>query len=312
MGKRQLPSDYLPDETAIICGRGKACTASPGNTRLKSIVQRHIEQYAQAKNKADKTKTVNSILEEVQQGGNDRGMFVRNHNGEWWEVEDSIAREKVGCMIRDILHMRYRSSSKAKFEKKKQKKSEMAIIEANAIYNAADQTPPRSAINRLADSSTTFPAFTSGGLFSMGTLSKGAHGGNFPISINNEQPRYLPDTKHREIPRSIDIHDSMLTGRVQRLGESGAKIASVDQSLRHSSKVALSKGAARSKKSKSNDDSLKLLAAQRNDSALNTDDSSPDSTSWGMGISRGYLQLAQSVVDGATDDLPDDISGIFD
>jgi hypothetical protein len=49
------------------------------------------------------------------------------------------------------------------------------------------------------------------------------------------------------------------------------------------------------------------------------DDSSPDSISWGLGKSRGFLQLAQAVIGSnsvstlhAEEGLPDDLSGIFD
>jgi hypothetical protein len=73
-----------------------------------------------AKDKAEKSAIVSAIVNCVRETSPD-GAFVKEEdkNGEWWEVDDSFAREKIGCIFRDILHTQYRSSTKAKQARKK-------------------------------------------------------------------------------------------------------------------------------------------------------------------------------------------------
>jgi hypothetical protein len=148
-GKREFPPDFAPDNTSVMCGRGKACTNSQGNKRLKAIVKDHISRYANAKNKAEKTVVVNMIMNAVQGEDKRKGLFVRQHAGRtWWEVEDTVAREKVGCMIRDALHTKYRSSSRAKFLKKR--KAQTALRNSDDD-STRDPKPPSSSTNSDKD-----------------------------------------------------------------------------------------------------------------------------------------------------------------
>merc|ERR1719281_327531 len=52
----------------------------------------------------------------------DKTYFVRKSkdDGRWYQVDDSVAREKVGYVFRDLLADRYESSSKSKVAKKMQ------------------------------------------------------------------------------------------------------------------------------------------------------------------------------------------------
>lgn len=119
-GKRKLPQSFIPGTTTVLCGRGKAYTSSPGNLRLRNIVTEHLQAYSTACTKTEKTKIVNMILAAVRAENPAEGIFVKQiENDSWWEVEDTIAREKVGCIIRDCLHLQYRSSTKAKLRKRK-------------------------------------------------------------------------------------------------------------------------------------------------------------------------------------------------
>lgn len=116
--KAQLPPDFAPGKFTVLCGRGKVCSSAPGNKHLKSLVQTYLTPYSNAKNKIEKTAIVSAIVDSVRK--EDSGVFVRQEkDGVWWEVEDSFAREKIGCIFRDILHTQYRSSTKAKFARKK-------------------------------------------------------------------------------------------------------------------------------------------------------------------------------------------------
>jgi hypothetical protein len=46
--------------------------------------------------------------------------FLKKEDGVWYEVDDAYAREKIGCVFRDQLFTKYRSSTKAKLARKKQ------------------------------------------------------------------------------------------------------------------------------------------------------------------------------------------------
>jgi hypothetical protein len=51
------------------------------------------------------------------------GTFVKKEQGRFWEVDESVAREKIGCILRDWLHTQYKSSTKAKVAKRQAMKT---------------------------------------------------------------------------------------------------------------------------------------------------------------------------------------------
>ncbi|KAL3941748.1 MAG: hypothetical protein SGARI_000494 [Bacillariaceae sp.] len=111
-----LGQGYLPGPTAVICGRGKACTASPGNKKLRAYVDSFAKTYGMAKNKDQKSKIVSTIVNLIEEPQG--GMFVKFEENTWWKVDEAYAREKIGNLFRDVLHDKYRSSSKAKQARK--------------------------------------------------------------------------------------------------------------------------------------------------------------------------------------------------
>lgn len=120
VNKTRLPDNFLPSRGTVVCGRGKLCVQSPGNTYLKSIVQEYLKPYSHAKTKIDKSAIVSVVLSTVKQTAHPEPAFVKlDENKMYWEVDDAFAREKIGCMFRDMLHTQYRSSNKAKNARKK-------------------------------------------------------------------------------------------------------------------------------------------------------------------------------------------------
>ena len=117
--KMKLPHGFTPGKYAVLCGRGSKCTKSAGNQRLKELVESNLRGYSEARNKVEKTAIVSAIICAVKNLSPDAG-FVKYEDGSWWEVEDTFAREKVGCLFRDALHMKYRSSTKAKLARKRE------------------------------------------------------------------------------------------------------------------------------------------------------------------------------------------------
>ena len=119
--------DFTPGPCTVICGRGKQCLSNPGNKNLKRLVQEYLSQYSMTQNKAEKSIIVTKIIDDIRTNHSDdenddsSGIFVKflQDKQEFWEVDDAFAREKIGCMFRDMLHTQYKSSTKAKHARKK-------------------------------------------------------------------------------------------------------------------------------------------------------------------------------------------------
>lgn len=121
--KTLLPKGFEPTPYSVICGRGRKSTSAVGNRRLQVMAQMFVGKYAQLSRKEDKTEIVSEILRMVQDACPDeRFAFVKYHDGRWWEVETLIAREKIGAVLRDCLASKYRSSTKSKLERRREKK----------------------------------------------------------------------------------------------------------------------------------------------------------------------------------------------
>lgn len=92
-----------------------------------------------AATKTAKSKIVNKILAAVKEENPEEGIFVKQVEPDsWWEVEDAIAREKVGCIIRDCLHLQYRSSTKAKLRKRKAAEQQQQQQEGNKVVETEE------------------------------------------------------------------------------------------------------------------------------------------------------------------------------
>jgi hypothetical protein len=108
-----LPAHFKPGSMDVICARGKQAHSHPGNRRFRLSVSMILERYSKAMTKIDKSLIVSSVVDTVRQASPDGG-FIKKQGGCWFEVGDHIAREKVGQSFRDLLHTKYKSSTKAK------------------------------------------------------------------------------------------------------------------------------------------------------------------------------------------------------
>lgn len=322
LGKRQLPVDFVPDSTSVICGRGKACTASPGNKRLKAIVESFIGKYSEATTKTEKTNTVNMIMDAVQGKDRDKGIFVRQHNGFWWEVEDAVAREKVGCLIRDCLHTQYRSSSKAKFLNKK-RRSQMALTKGGDGLISVDQEadccgPTTFGVNSVAMSSS-LPE----GLFTLSGLRQD-QASSLTSTGTSQYSQKQKSLIHRvfesqntmvisgSTDNDVGMQNNVIHSAASRMDDMAimAFCSAVGIVPRPRDTLVGTQGT-----QSHNDLAKDFLTGIREETQLPDSESSPDSISWGVqGRGRGFLQQARDVVGhtGNSDSLPDDLSGIFD
>lgn len=111
--KNRLPADYSPSMYSVMIGRGKIFTEAIGTRRLKVIASRFLADYSDAKSQIDKASIITRIVDIIQEAC-PVGAFLKYEEGSWWEVSDTMAREKVGGVLRDLLHDQYKSSTKAK------------------------------------------------------------------------------------------------------------------------------------------------------------------------------------------------------
>jgi hypothetical protein len=110
---KPLAANFVPGPKDVICARGKEAFSHPGNRRFRLSVSMNLERYSKATTKLDKSLIVSAIVDSVRQAAPDGG-FIKKTGEVWFEVGDHVAREKVGQSFRDLLHTKYKSSTKAK------------------------------------------------------------------------------------------------------------------------------------------------------------------------------------------------------
>ena len=94
-----LGSLFKPGHFDVICARGKDAWNHPGNIHFRSLVQKAVERYERTTSRCHRTAIVTEIITEIRRKGN--GFVKQESNGEWYEVGNILAREKVGQMIRN-------------------------------------------------------------------------------------------------------------------------------------------------------------------------------------------------------------------
>lgn len=117
----RLPITYKPSENDVIIGTGKEARDHIGNKNLINIVLPYCAVYSKS-SKAEKSRLISQIIRDATIQSPLRTPFVRRtHNGHWCVVEDELlVREKVSQTMRNLLHSKYRSSTKAKKQRRMQ------------------------------------------------------------------------------------------------------------------------------------------------------------------------------------------------
>lgn len=127
---RELPATFQPSEYTVICGKGKTTYSHCGNKRFRVLVEQFLDRYSSASSKLEKSAIVSSIIQTIRRNAQLGGFFVKKdtNTGLWYDVGDHLSREKVGQTIRDALHHKYKSSTKAK---KKRREAEQDKAKQN-------------------------------------------------------------------------------------------------------------------------------------------------------------------------------------
>lgn len=152
-----LPADFEPSDWTVICGRGKdsfnhgkshslphslwtaSHRSSVGNRRFRILCEIHLGKYKSAANKTEKSSIIASVVDTVR-GASKRGSFVKFDTSEntWYEVEDSVAREKVGQQFRETIMRSTRKEKKARTEPAKPKQPKALPRRENADKRSSE------------------------------------------------------------------------------------------------------------------------------------------------------------------------------
>ena len=113
-----LPFDFCPGPNDVICSRGKSNWDHPGNQYFRKMINTATKKYSAATSKLEKSLIVSDIANSIHQRN---GKFVKKETEGrtlWVEIDETFMREKIGQSLRNGLHDKYRSSTKAKIEKR--------------------------------------------------------------------------------------------------------------------------------------------------------------------------------------------------
>lgn len=159
---KQLPKGFQPGPRDVICQRGKS--AYKHNQHLREMVQAdYQERYSNASSRFQKSLVVSDVVDAVRKNSPDGG-FVRCVDGVYYEVGDTIAREKCGSVFREILNDRYRSSSSAKKRLREQRKAsaETGSVASSSDDDSLQSSTKRRRVQKIATQSSspaTVPSF---------------------------------------------------------------------------------------------------------------------------------------------------------
>ena len=137
-------------EWDICCGRGKGKWNSEGNRKFRDIVENHLQQYADAPSKAEKSRIVEAVVSAVKEGG---GRFVKKDDisGKWHPINAVETRAKVAHAIRDLYASSYKKKQKPDSPKAKRRRK----------LDSADNDSESSDKLKVGDSGVVAPDFSS-------------------------------------------------------------------------------------------------------------------------------------------------------
>ena len=100
----QLPLNFTPRSTDILCGRGNVFSNHEGNRFFGRIVRSNLKQYRDAGSRPEKIRVVDDILQEFRSSGV-RFAKLDSETKRWFELNDVLAHQKIGHAIRDTIRL---------------------------------------------------------------------------------------------------------------------------------------------------------------------------------------------------------------
>jgi hypothetical protein len=152
-----LASNFSPGSCDVICSKGKEAKQHPANQWLRRLIKENLEEYSRCPSKLERSFIVSRIMRTIRDASPDGG-FVRNLNGVWHEVGDRNAREKIGQAFRDLLHTKYKSSTKAKASiRRKRASQDSGSLSCNTSHSGSSCKVQPDCPTSVSPSSAKFP-----------------------------------------------------------------------------------------------------------------------------------------------------------
>ena len=122
-----LSTTFTPGPYDVIYTKGRKAKTHTGNVRFQSILsQEYAQKYANADSKLSKSLLVSEIIDRVRHTSPNGGFVKQNtKTGQWYEIGDSSAREKVSQWLRDSLSSHYKSSANSKKRRREENTNKM-------------------------------------------------------------------------------------------------------------------------------------------------------------------------------------------
>lgn len=226
-GMRPLGPNFThPGKYDVICARGGKARNHSGNLLFRELIQKHLDAYSKAASKIEKTSIVTRIIDSVRIQSPEGG-FIKEIEGEYFEVGDHVAREvsfvvelvpksskvhviqylqKVGQCFRDLLHTKYKSSTKAKMAKRRMRGSSMDSKEVVTSPKKSRRTSP----SIVAQPSIDGP---------LDTLSSEVYPIIDPIAISYDPSPLAAFAQINKQPISEDLGDRLLRTSILSLSD---------------------------------------------------------------------------------------------
>ena len=168
-----LPSTFIPSSFDVICAQGKEAKNHSGNIHYRTLITDALDQYSKATSKIEKSQIVTDIVDTVTTesnaagddsegigniGGGSGGFIKKDRStGRYYNVGEYFAREKIGQNLRDSLSNKYKSSTKAKRNRRLAASTDLnsrveCLIQSNRfIQNKRDMLQLQSKCNSSVD-----------------------------------------------------------------------------------------------------------------------------------------------------------------
>ena len=132
-----LGKDFQPREYDVICARGNQAWNNPGNKLLRALVQKGKQQYGDATTKIQRSMVVTDIVNAIREKGN---AFIKldTKTGQWQDIGDYLSREKVSQLLRNANSNIYKSSTKAKKQRRGEVSKEVFDNVQNVLHSNAE------------------------------------------------------------------------------------------------------------------------------------------------------------------------------
>ncbi|CAJ1955217.1 unnamed protein product [Cylindrotheca closterium] len=135
----ELPLEFVPSDSDVICGWARQNYHHAGNRMLRDLIQECVPKYMKASTKTEKGHVIIDIVDRIRKDSpTGVGLVRQNKNtGRWFYIGLEKAKDKIGHALRKASLEKSRSQSK---EKKTPRKHQYPSTDS--LTTAASSTSP--------------------------------------------------------------------------------------------------------------------------------------------------------------------------